>query len=61
MNPFSFNNSWFSEYVEEKFQENERLENYVNLIRELKKLRSMKLTVVPMIFGAHGPVSKNLE
>ena len=37
-----------------KLKENEKLERYVNLARELKNLWKMKVTIIPIVVGAQG-------
>ena len=44
-----------------KVREDKKLNKYQDLARELKKLWSMKLTVIWIIVGAIGTVPKNLE
>ena len=43
-----------------KLKENEKKDKYLDLARELKKLWNMKVTVIPIIIGAHGTVTKGL-
>ena len=38
----------------------EKKDKYLVLIRELKKLRNMKLTIIPIVDGAFGTVTKGL-
>ena len=38
---------------------NERMENHIDLVRELKNLWNMKVTMIPIIVGAFGTVSNN--
>ena len=45
---------------EVNIKENEKREKYVELDRELKKFWSMKLTVIPIIYGVFGTVPKGL-
>ena len=35
-------------------------DKYLDLARELKKLRNMKLTIIPIMIGAFGTVAKEL-
>ena len=35
-------------------KENEKKDKYLNLARELKKLRNMKVTILPIVIGALG-------
>ena len=44
-----------------KIKENERREKFVGLAKELRKLWGMKMTVLPIVIGALGMVSKSLE
>ena len=44
----------------EKFKENEKKDQYLDLSRELKKLWNMKVTIIPIVFGAFGEVTKGL-
>ena len=41
-----------------KIKENEKIDKYLNLIGELKKLLNLKVTVIPIIVGALGMVLK---
>ena len=41
-------------------KENEKKDKYLDLVRELKKLRNMKVTIVPIVIGALGTVTKGL-
>ena len=43
-----------------KIKENEKKSKYLNLARELKKLWNMKVTVIPIVIGAFGTISKCL-
>ena len=43
-----------------KLKESEKRDKYLNLARELKKLWSMKGTIIPILFGAFGTVTKGL-
>ena len=40
------------------FQEHEKMDTYLDLARELKKLRNMKVTIIPIIIGALGTITK---
>ena len=42
-------------------KEVEKIEKYLDLARELKKLWNMKMTVVPLVVGALGTPAKALE
>ena len=41
-------------------KESEKKDNYLDLARELKKLWNMKITIVPIVFGALGTITKGL-
>ena len=41
-------------------KESEKMDKYLDLARELKKLWNMKLTIVPIVIGALGTISKGL-
>ena len=43
-----------------KLKESERKDKYLDLARELKKLWNMKVTIIPIVFGAFGTVTKGL-
>ena len=43
-----------------KLKECEKKDKYLNLARELKKLRNMKMTIIPIVIGAFGIVNKGL-
>ena len=43
-----------------KLKENEKKDKYLDLAWELKKLWNMKVTVVPVVIGAIGTVTKGL-
>ena len=43
-----------------KLKESEKKNNYLALARELKKLWNMKVTVIPIVVGALGTVTKVL-
>ena len=43
-----------------KLKECEKKDKYLNLSRELKKLRNMKVTIIPIVIGAFGTVTKGL-
>ena len=43
-----------------KLKENEKKDKYLNIAREFKKLRDMKLTIVPLAIGDFGAVTKEL-
>ena len=51
--------SWDSSVHKVKLKESEK-DKYPDLARELKKLRNMKLTFIPIVFGALGRVTKGL-
>ena len=44
-----------------KTKESQKLDKYLDLARELKKLCNMKVTVIPIIVRILGTVLKNLE
>ena len=41
-------------------KESEKKDKYLDLARELKKLRNMKVTIVPIVIGALGTITKGL-
>ena len=41
-------------------KESEKKDKYLNLARELKKLWNMKVTIVPIVIGALGTITKGL-
>ena len=41
-------------------KESEKKDKYLNLARELKKLWNMKVTIVPIVIGAIGTITKGL-
>ena len=43
-----------------KLKENEKRDKYLDLPRELNKLWNMKVTVIPIIIGVLGTVTKGL-
>ena len=43
-----------------KLKECEKRDKYVDLARELKKLWNMKVTIIPVMIGAFGTVTKEL-
>ena len=43
-----------------KLKESEKKDKYIDLARELKKLLNMKVTIVPIVIGALGTVTKGL-
>ena len=43
-----------------KLKECERKDKYLDLARELKKLWNMKVTIIPIVIGAFGTVTKVL-
>ena len=43
-----------------KLKECEKKDKYLDLARELKKLRNMKVTIVPILIGAFGTITKGL-
>ena len=45
----------------EKIKEGERIDKYLDLARELNKLWNIRVTVIPVVLGTLGIVSKGLE
>ena len=43
-----------------KLKECEKRDKYLDLARELKKLWNMKVTIVPIVIGAFGTITKGL-
>ena len=43
-----------------KLKECEKKDKYLDLVRELKKLWNMKVTIVPIVIGAFGTITKGL-
>ena len=43
-----------------KLKECEKKDKYLSLARELKKLRNMQVTIIPILIGAFGTVTKGL-
>ena len=41
-----------------KLKEYEKKDKYLDLARELKKLRNMKVTIAPIVIGAFGTITK---
>ena len=41
-------------------KESEKKDKYIDLARELKKLWNMKVTIVPIVIGAFGTITKGL-
>ena len=41
-------------------KESEKKDKYLDLVGELKKLRNMKVTIVPIVIGALGTITKGL-
>ena len=44
-----------------KMKERKKIDEYLDLARELKKLWNMKVTVIPIVVGVFGTFSKYLE
>ena len=45
-----------------KIKESDKIDKYLDISRELrKKLRKLRLTVIPIVFGALGTVPKNMK
>ena len=45
----------------EKIEESKKIDKYLNLARELKKMLNMKVTVIPVVIGALGTAPKSFE
>ena len=43
-----------------KLKDSEKKDNYLDLARELKKLWNMKVTIIPLMIGVFGTVTKGL-
>ena len=43
-----------------KLKEYEKKDKYLDLARELKKLRNMQVTIIPIVIGAFDTVTKGL-
>ena len=43
-----------------KLKESEKKDKYLDLARELKKLWSMKMSIIPIVIGAFGILTKEL-
>ncbi len=43
-----------------KLKESEKKDKYLNLARELKKLWNIKVTIIPIVIGAFGTITKGL-
>ena len=43
-----------------KLKESKKMDKYFNLARELKKLWNMKVTIIPIVIGVSGTVTKGL-
>ena len=43
-----------------KLKETEKKDKYIDLVRELKKIWNMKVTIIPIVNGAFGTVTKGL-
>ena len=43
-----------------KLKESEKRDKYLDLARELKKLWNLKVTIIPIVIGAFGTVTKGL-
>ena len=41
-------------------KESEKRDKYLDLYRKLKKLWNMKVTIVPIVIGAYGTITKGL-
>ena len=47
-------------YLRVKLKESGKKDKYLDLARELKKLWNMKVTIIPIVIGAFGTVTKGL-
>ena len=45
----------------DEIKESEKIDKYMDLVRELKKLWNMKVTGIPIVIGTLGTVPKCLE
>ena len=43
-----------------KLKENKKKDKYLDLARELKKLWSMKVSIIPIVIGVFGTVTEGL-
>ena len=43
-----------------KLKESEKKDKYLDLVKELKKLWNTKVTIIPIVIGAFGTVTKGL-
>ena len=43
-----------------KLKESEKKDKYLNIAKELKRLSNMKVTIIPIVIGAHSTVTKGL-
>ena len=43
-----------------KLKESEKKDKYFELVRKLKKLWNMQVTIIPIVIGAFGTVTKGL-
>ena len=43
-----------------KLKESEKKDKYLDLARDLKKLWNMKVTIIPIVVGAFGTITKGL-
>ena len=44
-----------------KIKENEKSDTYLGIVRELKKLWNMRITMIPLVNGALGTVPREYE
>ena len=44
-----------------KIKESQKRDKYLDLARELRKQRNVRMTVIPIVVGALGTVPKGLE
>ena len=54
------NNAIRTNHTKVRMKESEKKDEYLDLARELKKLRNMKGTFIPIVIGALGTVTKGL-
>ena len=47
--------------IRKELKEKEKIDKYCDLAIELKRLRKTKVTVVPIVFGSLGAISKKME
>ena len=57
---FKVHNCCYYYYYYYYYKECEKKDKYLDLARELKKLWLMKVTIVPIVIGAFGTITKGL-